>query len=170
MASSSQKLRSIDKVERALALRAQRVSWDRIAMEIGYANRHSACRAVSAYLRSHPTPAVEQHREECAIELREVLRQAHATIRELEQSDYAPVTKARLLPPIWDSIVRANESLRRLYGADAPARLAVTDAAIDAELERMVAEVLSVSRDEPAPGPPALEAPADAELLPEDDR
>jgi len=107
-------------------LKAQGMSYAAIARRMGdWSSGPVLQRAMARHLRTHPSLEIEPIRAESEARLLEVIRQAFSAIRAMYDSDYSPVTIARHLPPLLAEVTRADAGLRRLTGADQPARLNV---------------------------------------------
>ena len=110
------------KQARALELRIAGWRYDAIAAELGYAHRGNAQKLVSAALddlASKTTESAEQMRTLETERLTAAVADADAILRRPEASDSNRLRALELK-------IRASESLRKLWGLDAPAALDLT--------------------------------------------
>jgi len=144
---------------RAAHLRAQGWTYGRIGTELGV-NTGSAYAMVARAIARAP--------EEGANELRAIeserLTAVIAKAWEIVHADHPYVSAGRLLAGVQDAgpvlaalnlIRTTSESLRKLYGLDAPARqtiTVITEDAVDAELRRLETELAALDAEVPAGG------------------
>ncbi len=144
---------------RAAHLRAQGRTYLQIGTELGV-NTGSAYKMVGRAIASAPVEAVNELR---AIES-ERLTAVIAKAWEIVHADHPYVSAGRLLTGVQDAgpvlaalnlIRTTSESLRKLYGLDAPARqtiTVITEDAVDAELRRLETELAALDAEVPAGG------------------
>lgn len=125
-----------ERQQRALELRRDGHTYDQIADELGYSDRGGAFRAVQQALRRAVAPAAKQLRDREGQRLELLWHDAYELVQ--ASSD----VKAIL------ACVRISESLRRLYGLDAPVKVQHSDH-LDAEIERLV-KLIAGNDAEPA--------------------
>lgn len=144
---------------KAAHLRAQGRTYRQIATELGV-DVAAAYKMVGRAIASAPVEAVNELR---AIES-ERLTAVIAKAWEIVHADHPYVSAGRLLTGVQDAgpvlaalnlIRTTSESLRKLYGLDAPARqtiTVITEDAVDAELRRLETELASLDAEVPAGG------------------
>ncbi len=169
MSSASRRVTAAQKVEQALDLHLSGCSWPQVARGAGYSTAANACKAVTRYLRTHPTQSVEQLREIENLKLLAVERGLWQVIRTTHYAhcarglvtdedgnrfeDTAPKIQA------YRALVQVYTRRARLLGLDAPVRLIIEDEdTIDAEIEAWLSERDRISKSFSVPdglvGPP----------------
>ncbi len=159
---AARRTRTIITAERdskAAHLRAQGRTYRQIGSEMGV-QVATAYKMVGRAIASAPVEAVNELR---AIES-ERLTAVIAKAWEIVHADHPYVSAGRLLTGVQDAgpvlaalnlIRTTSESLRKLYGLDAPARqtiTVITEDAVDAELRRLETEVAALDAEVPAGG------------------
>ena len=144
---SARKVRKAVRQEQALRLRIDGRTYSEIARELGYANRASAYQLVIDALTDLAAKCPENATELRTLEterLTSVVRDADAILNGIRPSDS---NRLRAL----EVKIKASESLRKLWGLDAPVKIAPTTpdgeeqytGLSDAELERELAAALA---------------------------
>jgi hypothetical protein len=155
MASTASRLQAAQKVRRALQLRTEGYTWPQVAEQVGYSSAQHACRAVTDYFKKVPSEDADSLRATETEHLMMLRREAMALLRATQyvvsaKGDLVRDDDGRLVQDIQhrdraiNTLVRISESLRRLHGADQPARLAVTieeEIAIDADIDVFISEM-----------------------------
>lgn len=130
--------RAAERADLVLRLRAERRSFADIGAQLGV-SKQRAYQLHQAALRQVPATTLAQVRQEEG----ELIDEA---VRELRVIALDPDTSPRTKVEAWGQIRGYSESRRRLYGADAPRReeiQIISEATIDAEIERKTAELLA---------------------------
>jgi hypothetical protein len=145
-----------EKRAEAARLRAQGWTYPRIAEELGYSSRASACKAVQQVLRETAEDAGDEFR---AIK-REQLRLLTEATWEILEREHIVVSNGRVVSlndePLKDPgpalnavslLLRINESERKLEGADEPARVSVEAQQIGAEIAHILDQLSGARSD-----------------------
>lgn len=117
-------------------LRSKHVAWRKIAAQVGLS--HARCVQIYEEVRDR-IPAQRLH--DIRMESWELIDDAINNLLEIAR-DTKVSANARVLA--WTEIRQQNESLRKLFGADAPSRKEVTvltDGVVDAEIRKLNEEL-----------------------------
>ncbi|MFZ0166066.1 MAG: hypothetical protein WAL12_20995 [Trebonia sp.] len=148
MSRAGRAVAAADKVRGALEDHLQGYTWEQVAERNGYSSRQTACRAVTRYLARHPSPEVEQIREEEELQLQAIRRELWDIAR---RKHYFRTEDGELIRDdsqniaALNTLARLSESRRRLHGADVPVvtRLQIEESqTLDAEIVEAVAEIV----------------------------
>lgn len=140
----------------AARLRAKGWTYERIAAELGYADRGSANRAVKQVLAETAQDAGDEFRNL----KREQLRMLTEATYEILERQHIQVSNGRVVflndEPLQDPgpalaalnlLLKINESERKLEGADEPARVSVEAQQIGAEIANILDQLSEARRD-----------------------
>lgn len=152
---------NLDRDTEIIKLRTEGWTFEQIGAQYGITG-NAAYKAYRRTLALVPAEAVSELRNTEKQRLESVIRELWA----IAHARHPYVNQGRVFDNIEDvgpkltalaGIVRASESLRKLYGVDAPNRVAisvVTEDAIDAEIKRLSEQVGQIE----APKDPAADA------------
>jgi hypothetical protein len=131
----------------ALACRAQGWNYDRIATEMGYANRSGAYKAVERAIAASVRETTDAAKILLIADLNEAKREAWAVLRR----SHPVISNGRLFEDIEDDgpvlaaidrITRIDQEMAKILGAYAPVKSeVVTLDAVEAEIRKLEAEL-----------------------------
>lgn len=143
-ASKAQRAVTAERRRQALALRLAGADYETIARQLEYASRGAACTDIQRALEAS---LAEQARNA------EVLR--HEQLLALNRLRQAHWAAALQDPKVGEFVLRLIDRVIRLNRLDLPVRIEVlTMSAIEAEIERLSAELAGVGQGQEAPSEP----------------
>lgn len=165
MSSASRRVEAAQRIERALELHLTGCTWPQVARQAGYSTAANACKAVTRYLRSHPTQSVEELRETENLKLLpierglwEIIRATHwATCSKglVETEDGERVEDRTPKIQAYRALIQVYTRRARLLGLDALIRIAISDEEIhDPEIEQLMREIDRTLSSRPRPDVP----------------
>lgn len=118
--------KAVQRVADAWAMRVRGATWDEVARALGYANAGNACRAVSNYVGTLPTPEVDH--------LRSMWRERLETLWPIAVGDAQRGRHGSLR-----AAVAIADRASKLDGLDAPRKLEITPG--EGEIDRIAEEI-----------------------------